>query len=216
MAEDQSASADGSAAAQSTAPLDPLKRIFNFNTALALLIIVFSIVLYFYIIPTQIDKPRLVIGRNPLDADMFPQVMAITLFIIGLIYLLVSFRIRETNGFKSLDREAITNVMVTIIACAIYSFILVGNDTGHHIGVDFGDLKIGFVVPSVILIFVLSLFYGNANWWLAAIVSVVVPVFIYLVFTRYLLQSLPESPETEWLYHNAVKPIVDAIKAMIN
>jgi magnesium-transporting ATPase (P-type) len=87
---------------------------------------------------------------------------------------------------------------------AAYVFVVVGDMAGRHIGVDFGDVRIGFVIPSAVLIFALSTFYGNRNWTLGIGASMLVPVFIYLVFTKFLLQPLPWSPLTEWFYQEVL------------
>ncbi len=185
---------------------------FNFNTVVALILIAAAIGLYI-IIPYQIQKPRITIGiSNDLDPELFPRLVAIGLFLISCIYFAISFRLSETNLFAEMDREAITNVLVTIGVTSLYVFVVIGDVAGRHIGIDWGAIKIGFFIPSVLLIFVLSTFFGNRNWILGVIVSIVMPAFIYLIFTRYLLQSLPESPEMEWVYRQWVGPTVDFIQ----
>lgn len=191
-------------------------RRFNFNTVLALILIVAGIAFYLTV-PYQIQKPRITFGiNNDLDPEVFPQLVAIGLFIIGIIYFFVSFRMTETNGFLEMDREAVVNVLVTIGVSSLYVFVIIGDVAGRHIGVDWGDTKIGFFLPSALLIFVLSTFYGNRNFVLGILVSVALPAFIYLIFTRYLLQSLPESPEMEWLYREAIRPAVEAVRGWFN
>jgi putative tricarboxylic transport membrane protein len=215
MAQDANTPGETSGDVAGSTPV-PAPRIFNFNSVVALLLIAAAIIFYFAV-PYQIQKPRITFGiNNDLDPEVFPQLVAIGLFIIGTVYFFVSFRMTETNGFAEMDREAIINVSVTIGVSALYVFVIIGDVAGRHIGVDWGDTKIGFFLPSAILIFVLSTFYGNRNFVLGILVSLAVPAFIYLIFTRYLLQSLPESPEMEWLYREAVKPAVEAIRGWFN
>lgn len=195
MAEANIANTEGSA------ELPP--RRFNFNTVLAILFIAVATAMWL-IIPIEIETPRFNFGRNALDPELFPRVVAVSLFIVGCFYFFRSFHYTETNLFAALDREAFLSVGVTMLVMAAYVFVVVGDMAGRHIGVDFGDVRIGFVIPSVILIFVLSTFYGNRNWPLGIGASIFVPVFIYLVFTKFLLQPLPFSPLTEWTYQQVL------------
>jgi hypothetical protein len=176
---------------------EPAPRRFNFNTVMAIIFIAASVALWF-IIPIEIETPRFNFGRNALDPELFPRVVAVSLFIVGCVYFFRSFHYTETNLFAKLDGEAFLSVGVTMLAMAAFVFVVVGDMAGRHIGVDFGDVRIGFVIPSTILIFVLSTFYGNRNWYLRIGASIFIPVFIYLVFTKFLLQPLPFSPLTEW------------------
>ena len=205
MAENESKDGAEKGAESAAAPTKPEGR-FNFNTVLALIVVAAAVGLYF-LIPHQIAKPRFKINPNALNPDLFPRVAAISLFVVGLIYLFAAKRMTEINMFGKLNREAVVNVVVTVLAAAAYVFVIVGEASGRHIGVDFGDVKIGFVIPSTILIFVLSVFYGNRNWILNIAAAVCVPVTIYLVFTKFLLQSLPDSPITDWAYRYALTVI---------
>ena len=171
----------------------------NFNTVMALLFIAAAVAMWF-VIPIQIEQPRFNFGRNALDPELFPRLVAVSLFVVGEFFLGLSFRYTETNLLADLDREAILGVAVTMLVMAAYVFVVVGDTVGRHIGIDFGDVKIGFVIPSVLLIFVLSTFYGNRNWILGIGTSLAVPVTIYLVFGKFLMQPLPRSPITEWAY----------------
>lgn len=182
---------------------EPAPRHFNFNTVMAILFIAAAIALWF-LIPIEIEKPRFNFGRNALNPELFPRVVAVSLLIVGVIFFFRSFRYTETNLFAELDLEALLSVGVTMLTMAAFVFVVVGDTVGRHIGVDFGGVKIGFVIPSVVLIFFLSTFYGNRNWYLGIGASLFIPVFIYLVFTKFLLQPLPFSPLTEWAYERVL------------
>jgi len=66
----------------------------NFNTVVAAILIVFSIVA-FILIPYQIEKPKLFIGRSlsTLTPSLFPRLSIIALFILSVFYLIKSPRI---------------------------------------------------------------------------------------------------------------------------
>lgn len=159
---------------------EPVKR-YNFNTVAGLVFVVFAAVLFF-ITPYQVEKPAIVFGQslNALDPTLFPRIVAIFLFGLGGWLFFESFSIRERNGFADLDREAYVNVGVSVGAFTVYALLME---------------PIGFILSSVVLVFGLSVFYGVRNLLLAGVVSVVVPVAIYFVFTRMLQVFLPAFPE---------------------
>ncbi|NQV54289.1 MAG: hypothetical protein HQ503_00395, partial [Rhodospirillales bacterium] len=93
----------------------------NFNTVAALGFIVLAVVLFF-LIPYQIDKPlfRLAGSENELSPEQFPRMGAVAFFILGVWYAVKSFSLTQKNELRELDREAIVNVTVTLIAMAVY------------------------------------------------------------------------------------------------
>ena len=150
---------------------------FNFNTIAALAFVLLGIVL-FVIIPQQVDRPTLLFGQPPsgLDPNLFPRLVAGAFVLLGVWFGLASGKLEETNGFAELDREAIINVSITLLVFLAYALLMT---------------RLGFIVSSVLVIAVLSTFYGNRNIWLGFLFSVGVPVTIFLVFTRVLFVSLP-------------------------
>ena len=76
-------------------------KLYNFNTVAALIFILLSVVLFF-IIPYQIDKPLIQlggVGQSHLSAELFPTIVAISLFLLGLWYFFMSFGIKQKNKF---------------------------------------------------------------------------------------------------------------------
>ena len=79
---------------------------FNFNTIAAFVFILLSIGL-FLVIPYQIDKPLINIagvGGSNLSAELFPKIVAASLFLLGIWYLMISFNIVQKNDLLELDR----------------------------------------------------------------------------------------------------------------
>ncbi len=109
----------------------------------------------------------------------FPRLVAAAFLILGVWFFFRSFSLREVNGLRSLDRGAIVNVVVTLVAMAVYVPTM---------------MTLGFVVSSAVLIAFLATFYGNRNHALTAIVSIAVPVAMFFAFTKLLATSLPPFP----------------------
>ncbi len=157
----------------------PARR-FNFNTVFGVLFLVLSVVL-FLIIPDQIEKPLFVLddNENALKPSLFPQLVAAGFGGLGIWLFFKSFSIREVNKLRNLDGQAIANVLVTLLVMTLYAPLL---------------MQVGFVVASTLVIAALSTFFGNRSYGLTAVVSIVVPISIFFVFTKFLATYLPPFP----------------------
>ncbi|MDH3316298.1 MAG: tripartite tricarboxylate transporter TctB family protein [Gammaproteobacteria bacterium] len=178
-----------------TSDAETAKRI-NFNTISAVVFTALGIVL-FLIIPHHIDKPLINLGgagQSNLDAEAFPQMVAGMFVLLGAWYLFVSFSLREHNELRDLNVEAVTNVVVTLVIMAAYVWLM---------------LSLGFVAGSAIMIFTMSTYFGNRNFVLGALVSIVVPLVVFVLFTKPLVTSLPPFPVDELIPESSIiyKPI---------
>ncbi len=156
------------------------RKKINFNTVSAIIFIAIGIFLYI-VIPSQIDKPliQLAIGQFNLPPELFPKIMAVSMIILGSWFFYKSFFIVQVNELKNLDKEAITNVIVTLTMMAIYVPLMVG---------------LGFVVGSAIMILAMSTYFGNRNYIFGVLISIILPMLIFVVFRRVLLVELPPFP----------------------
>ncbi len=153
---------------------------FNFNTIAAIIFIVGAVILYIFI-PSQIDKPliQLSTGQFNLPPELFPQIIAICMFLLGAWFLYKSRSLTEINELMNLDKEAIVNVTTTLVMMAIYVPLMV---------------NIGFVVGSAIMIIAMSTYFGNRNYVVGVLVSIFLPMVMYVTFRRLLLVELPPFP----------------------
>ncbi|MBO31810.1 MAG: hypothetical protein CMM74_02380 [Rhodospirillaceae bacterium] len=156
------------------------RRRFNFNSVAAIIFIALAIGLHL-IIPYHIDKPliQLSVGQFNLPPELFPQIIAVVLFLLGVWFLIVSFGIDQKNLLRDLDKEAISNVTITLIMMAIYVPLMV---------------NLGFVFGSAILVFAMSTYFGNRSFALGGAISLTVPMMIYLIFLKVLFIELPPFP----------------------
>jgi len=152
----------------------------NFNTVFGVLGIVIGIVL-FVITPDQVERPRLLFGQKPsgLDPDIFPRMVSILFIITGAWVILRARVLVEENRIRNLDSEAITNVLVTVAGFLILALVLPW---------------LGFVISSIVLLGVLSTFYGNRNLVMGATVSICVPLIFYNILRIWLQVVLPQNP----------------------
>ena len=154
----------------------------NYNSVAALIFVALSVALW-VLIPDHVDKPLIrVVGDVSLPAELFPQVIAVGIFVLGIWFFWKSRSLHQRNELRDLDREAITNVAVTAACMAGYVWLMV---------------NIGFVMGSMIMIFVVSTYFGNRNYWAGALVSIIVPFALFMLFTKVLVTSLPPFPIDE-------------------
>lgn len=154
------------------------KERINFNTKVAIFLILFSI-LFYVLIPYQIAKPKLFMGRvlMGMKPTLFPRLTMIGLLGLSIWYFIHSFNLREKNLFKELDRKSITRVVVTFLIFLAYAMLLE---------------PLGFVLSSALTVGALTFYLGNRNIFILFVVIIGIPVAIFFIFTRALRVSLPE------------------------
>jgi putative tricarboxylic transport membrane protein len=164
-----------------SSPGSILKGRPNFNTVAGIVCVVFSIVLYI-IIPYEVEEPPMLFGRSTsaLDPKLFPTIIAVLFFLIGVWYIFESFGLREKNDFKLLTRGNLTNIAISVIVLFFYALTLE---------------RIGFIISSFLVTTCLTLYYGSRNILGILIVTIVIPVGVYYIFTRWLQVYLPAVPE---------------------
>ncbi len=150
----------------------------NFNTKVAVFLILFSI-LFYVLIPYQIAKPKLFMGRAlmGMKPTLFPRLTMIGLLGLSVWYFIHSFNLEERNLFKDLDRKGLTRIGVTFVILVAYALLLE---------------PLGFVLSSALTVGALTLYLGNRNIFILFLVIIVIPLAIFFIFTRALHVSLPE------------------------
>lgn len=150
----------------------------NYNTYVAIVLIAFSVTA-FVLIPYQIEKPKLFMGRSlsTLTPSLFPRISIVALFFLSVFYLIHSTEFTERNLFKELSAKSLIRVIVTIVVFLGYAFVFE---------------PLGFVLSSALMAGALTLYYGNRNVFVLLGVVIGAPLTIYFIFTHVLQVSLPE------------------------
>jgi putative tricarboxylic transport membrane protein len=156
------------------------KERMNFNTRVAIFFILFSI-LFYVLIPYQIAKPKLFMGRAlmQMQPTLFPRLTMIGLLGLSVWYFIHSFKLREKNFFKELDKRGLSRIVVAFIIIVAYALLLE---------------PLGFVLSSALVALALTLHLGNRNILVFFLVVIIIPLAIFFIFTRALRVSLPELP----------------------
>lgn len=153
------------------------KKKWNFNTTIALLLIVFWGGVYF-LIPYQIAKPRLFLGRSlmGLEPTLFPTISIVLIICLSFWYLFVSKTIQEVNELIRMDKAQIIKTVVTIAAFFAYTQMF--------------D-RFGFIISTILFACPLTIYFGSRKPITIVLVSVVCPVSIYLLFSTLMHVYLP-------------------------
>ena len=159
-------------------PFRSWKEKINFNTIAALFFMVFSIVA-FLLIPYQIEKPKLFMGRSlmQMQPSLFPRLSIAALFFLSIWYVGHSFKLKEKNLFKELADKNYIKALVTYCVFIAYALLFE---------------PLGFVFSSALTVGGLTLYFGNRNLFIVFLVLAGIPLSIYFIFTRALHVSLPE------------------------
>lgn len=152
----------------------------NADTWLAISTIMLGLAIWL-LVPHQVDEPPSFFGQTNagLDPKLFPQIAAAGFVIIGILYLVASFRMPGENHFRGLNSQTVVSLGIVLMIMIAYVALL---------------RPLGFVISSGLVGLAVALLYGSRNIIGIFSVSIVAPVSIYLMFTRLLSVSLPPIP----------------------
>lgn len=133
------------------------------------------------LVPYEVDKPMALFGLGPsgLDPKTFPYIVTAMWFVVSLWNVAVAARQPDGHG-ETLEGTLSHSVLVTVGVSFVYAFTLE---------------PLGFVPASALTVSGLAYFYGAREWRSIGFCSVVVPGFVFVVFTRLLHVSLPPLPD---------------------
>jgi putative tricarboxylic transport membrane protein len=151
------------------------------NAATGLFLLTFSLFVYFFILPSQIEEPPA--GPLALSPSLFCKVSAgLMIFLSILLTAAGVFRKREgaiedgTSATKMGDMD-LKKLFVTIGATALYIFMFE---------------MIGYFVSTAAFMLFLMVFYGHRKWTHVISVTAIILSFIYVLFVMGLKVVLPE------------------------
>jgi peptidoglycan/LPS O-acetylase OafA/YrhL len=135
----------------------------------------FSLFLYFYLIPTQIVFAKQQMGVSP---QYFPSLLAGLLFVLSIALGVVGYRNRNKKNQREYEliwKES-KLVLITLVVIAL-----------QIVGFTF----IGYLIPAMLAIAVCMYIYGHRNYITIAIVSILLPLAVKLFFEKALQVYLP-------------------------
>ena len=141
----------------------------NKDQKFGIILLIFCLVLWFFIIPTQISSTK--------DA-VYPRFVNVWIAICGILLILKSWKSTEKIIlYESKDEKGIIRVVATVIVFLIYIFMI-----------DF----LGFFISSFIFIIILMLSFGVRQWIKLISVPIIILLFLYFLIRKVLFFPLPE------------------------
>lgn len=156
------------------------------NMIISSFMLLISIIIFFIIIPTQIQNPPQVksIFLKPTFA---PRVFTILLGVLGLILLLKAILKRKVGLFKEEETEEAygdekytfekEKLAIFVLFICVITVILIN--------------YIGIVVSSIFFLVFIMMYFGQKRWLLIILVSVLVPIILFFFFHELANVMLP-------------------------
>jgi hypothetical protein len=137
--------------------------------------LVFGLVLYFILIPSQIAHIEPINGTSP---RTIPNILSCIFMFLGpmLSYYGVKMRNNSEQKIYSFNLHQIRLVLYSLIVISL-------NIVAFN--------YIGYIIPAIISMAVLMLLYGNRNYIKIAIYSIALPIIIYYFFKIAMQMYLP-------------------------
>lgn len=143
------------------------------NKVSAIVLFLFSIL--YLILTIKLPKYELV----PVDADVVPLVLGITLLILSImLFFIKSTEADEEKQSPIIPEKKEDFIMILVVAILIFLYIFLLE-------------RLGFVLTTILFLFVTTLSLGYKKHISNVIVSIVVPTVFYIVFDMLLDISLP-------------------------
>lgn len=135
----------------------------------------FALALYFFIIPAEINLVRQKIGASP---RLFPNILAWGLFLFSVALTVEGYKIRndEHQNSYTFGWKESRIVLATLGIIAVQA-----------IGFD----AIGYLIPASLALAACMYLYGQRNYLLIILISVLLPLGIKLFFAKTLQVYLP-------------------------
>ncbi len=135
---------------------------------------VFSLVLYFVIIPAEIASVK-GIGVSP---RFLPEAVGLLLLFLSVALFINGYGKRNAEGQKVYQLSPLEGKLVIKTLVVIAAYIIVFE-------------LIGYIIPSILTLGLLMYMYGQRRKKLIVGIAVLLPVFIYFAFTKLLHMPLP-------------------------
>jgi len=135
---------------------------------------IFSLLLYFVITPSQVPN----VTRLGVSPRLLPNIIAFLLLILSISQIIGAFKVKDTG-----DEEVYTinPIELKLIGKSMLVFI------AYFIAINL----VGYIISTIAALAVFMLIFGQRNIKKIALVSVGLPIVIYIFFTKALQMILP-------------------------
>lgn len=142
---------------------------FNYDRLIALILLLFSVALYFFIIPWGVEGAGE--GGAGLSPDFMPRWIAVVLASFSLLHLFAARG--ERKEVRLFHRRLLISIALFVLYIAITPLL-------------------GYLVASILIMAVYLLHFGVRRWHTIVLLSILFPVVLYLFFAKVMLVVLPK------------------------
>lgn len=148
-------------------------KTYSQNQSLSLILLIFSLLLYFVITPAAVEKGGIEAAQDP---SFMPNLITIILGILSFIMLLT-----ETFKPQQLPKEKVTPLFSLRVFIAIFLFILYMILT----------TLIGYIPSTFLALAAYLFFFGIRNWTTIIVLSTSFAALLYWFFAKIMFVMLP-------------------------
>lgn len=121
--------------------------------------------------------PKLQADYMLISASFFPTIVSIMMVVMSVIMLIEAIvKPKYAEPLTESQKKGYLRGLLAILNCIFYVLIF---------------KPVGYIISSMIAVFLMMLIFGNRKWKLMIIVSIVLPIVLYLVFFYLMQTALP-------------------------
>lgn len=111
------------------------------------------------------------------SASLIPTIVSVIAVVMSVIMLIKAIVKPEyTEPLTELQKKGLLRGLLAIADCFVYVLLFE---------------PLGYILSSMLAVFVMMIIFGNRKWWLMAVISVVLPIALYFAFHGLLQTNLP-------------------------
>ena len=120
--------------------------------------------------------PNLSAPYMNISASFFPTMVSIIMVLLSVVMLIKAFTKPEICEISPAQQKAYLRGLLAIVVSLVYVLIF---------------KPVGYILSSIVCLFAMMLVFGNRKWVPMAIISVALPILLYMVFYYVLKTNLP-------------------------
>jgi hypothetical protein len=164
-----------------------MRKVVQLDILLAIILIFFSVALFYFVIPSQINEPSY-INSKYLSPAFIPRLFSICLGCVALLLLAQSVAQLKDKQQKKAQFEQKTDLVSKTRKKQYLAFFLWGSCCLFVYSVEL----LGILIPSILFLGALLSYFGEKRWILNLSIMILIPTFLYLFFHVIVNVQFPE------------------------
>jgi hypothetical protein len=153
----------------------------NRDAYLAAVLLSFSLILYFIIIPLEVPNPKYFVSKT-MPPDFFPRCITVVLGILSSVLLIQRVKripSEKGNEIDKMDADQKGFLRHAVAAFLFFFYVL-------------SIYWIGWIISTGLALPGLMVYFGARRWFIVILLTVLVPIILYLFFEKIVQVPLPK------------------------